>query len=673
MKIKIVRLSLAPILTVILLGCFAIQTSNAQKVTQQTNQKKQDIVPLTKNLKRPVPNPITDEIPNRYKQAIKNGTRTKAGKPGPNYWRQYSHYKLDVKIIPRQKKLTGSGSITYHNNSPDTLKQLYLELTLNYKRGGSANVEHIDSFSVNGRELSQRKSSGFMGFSRQKPKPGYVISGTNMIVNLSEPILPGETANIEMKWNYKIPVAAAGGRMGYYNKDNFFYMAYWYPQIRVYDDIIGWYTTPFKPRTEFYHEFADYNIHISVPDQWIVNATGSLENAKKLLQNDVYKRLQKAYSGTDIVRVVSPSDFGNVTVTSKDGYLTWNYKAHQVNDFSFSVTKNTEWDATTTSTGNGNCKINAVYDPADSLWSKGAARDAQYAITFLSKFTGLSYPWPHMTAVASPRGNAGMEYPMMTLIGSFNHGNPVDFYRVIAHELGHMWDPMQLATNERRYAWMDEGTADFNTVQAVQAFKKDYPELKGKSAINNVKRYLRIAGTDRENPIMRWSQYYYLRGYEVASYFKPASILMALRGVLGNEMFMKAYQTYMKRWQFKHPYTWDFFKTFEDVTGRNLDWFWRSWYYTTWTLDQAVGNVQKTDKATKIMIKDLGNIPMPAPVEITLANGKTLTKKIDVKTWLHGAVKTTLTVHSKADVTKVVIDPDHHFPDVDRSNNVWKS
>jgi hypothetical protein len=680
MKIKTLCSSFALILAAILSGCFNVQKSNAQTLTQQTDQSKQDIVPLPKNLKRPVPNPIKYSIPNRYKRAIKKGTRTKEGKPGPNYWQQYSQYKMNVKIIPDKKKLKGSGSIVYHNNSPDTLRQLYLELALNYRRNGTKDIEKIDSFSVDGHQLTQRKPGGSRGFFRShNTKPGYRISGTNMIVHLPQPILPGKTAKIKIKWHFKIPVSAAGGRMGYYNEDNFFYLAYWYPQIRVYDDVIGWFTTPFEPRTEFYHEFADYNVKITVPDQWIVNATGALKNAKDLLQDDVYGRLQKAYKDTTIVQVVSPKDFGHVTKTSNDGYLTWKYKAHQVNDFAFSATKNTVWDATTTSVGDRSgdgkidyTKINAIYNPADSLWSKGAARDAQNAITFLSKFTGLSYPWPHMTAVASPRGNAGMEYPMMTLIGSFNRSDPANLYRVIAHELAHMWDPMQLATNERRYAWMDEGTADFNAAQALKVFKKIHKNLKGKSEINNIKLYLRVAGTDRANPIMRWSQHYYLHGYEVASYFKPASVLMALRDVLGNKVFMKAYHTYFREWQFKHPYPWDFFRTFNNLSGRDLNWFWRSWYYTTWTLDQAIGKVQKTANGTRITIKDLGNIPMPATVEITLGNGKILMKKIDVKTWLHGAVKTTLIVHSNADVTKVIIDPKHLFPDVNPSNNVWK-
>jgi hypothetical protein len=680
MKTKTLRASLVLILAAILSGCFTVQKSNAQTVTLQTNQTKQKIVSLPKYLKRPVPNPIKYAIPNRYKRAVKNGTRTKTGKPGPNYWRQYSQYKINVKIIPDKKKLKGSGSIVYHNNSPDTLKQLYLELTLNYRRMGTKDVEKIDSFSVNGQQLIHHKPGGSRSFFRRSnSKPGYRISGTNMIVQLPRPILPGKTAKIKMKWHYKIPVSAAGGRMGYYHKNNFFYLAYWYPQIRVYDDVIGWFTTPFEPRTEFYHEFADYNVNITVPDQWIVNATGELKNAKDLLQNDIYRRLQKAYKDTTIVQVVSPRDFGHVTITSKNSYLTWKYKAHQVNDFAFSVTKNTVWDATITPVGdrNGDGKIdysktNAIYNPEDSLWSKGAARDAQNALASLSKFTGLSYPWPQMTAVASPRGNAGMEYPMMTLIGSFNKSDPVNLYRVIAHELAHMWDPMQLATNERRYAWMDEGTADFNAAQALKAFKKINKNLKGKSSINNIKLYLRVAGTDRDNPIMRWSQHYYLHGYEVASYFKPASVLMALRGVLGNKVFMKAYHTYFRRWQFKHPYPWDFFRTIDNVSGRDLDWFWRSWYYTNWTLDQAVGSIQKTANGTQITIKDLGNIPMPAAVAITLDNGKTITKHISIKTWLHGAAKTTLIVHGHADVSKVIIDPKHLFPDANPSNNVWK-
>lgn len=652
-------------------ACASSQQTTNQNTKQAKDQQKQ-VVPLPKNLERPVPNSISYEIPHHYKQAVKNGTRTKNGEPGPDYWRQYSEYEIDVKIDPATKLLEGNSHITYHNNSPDTLKKIHLALTLNYQGGAATDVVNVESVSFNGKKMSTSQQQGSMAFfRRQSSKPGYLINGTTLVLTPDEPVLPGETINLQLEWSYKIPVFGGGGRMGYYNRDDFFYMAYWYPQIKVYDDVWGWHTVAFQPRTEFYHEFADYQVNISVPEQWIVNATGTLENASQLLQDDVYSRLQEAYKGTDVVRVVGPDDFGNVTTTDEDGYLTWNYNAHQVNDFAFSVTKNTIWDATTTPVGDRDgdgdtdySNINAIFSPDTKLWDD-AAKYAQHSIKFLSKFTGLPYPWPHMTVISSGSGG-GMEYPMMTLLGG---SSPASLYRVVAHELAHMWVPMQLAVNERRFAWMDEGTTTFNASQAMKA----YPLAPDKKPeIDNFNAYLSIAGADREGPMMRWSQHFYMGGYTIASYYKPASVLVALRGLLGEETFMEAYRTFMNRWQYKHPYPADMFSTFEDISGRDLDWFWRSWYYTTWTLDQAVANVEETESGARIVIRDLGNIPMPTAVEITLKNGEIITKHIDVETWLHGLVESTFSINADSDVAKVVIDPEHKFPDANRSNNVWE-
>lgn len=659
-----------------LAGCFLLVVGmTLPTLKAQTNQK----IPLPKDLKRPVPNSISYEIPESYRQAVAKGTRSKTGAPGAEYWQQYSQYQMDIKLIPETKRLEGVATITYHNNSPDTLRKLYFELNLNYSRTQDEPVEKIDFIQVAGDTLSETTQKGMVVFGRQKPEPGYKIQGTNMIVRPLKPILPKSQVSIKIKWHYTVPVFGSGYRMGHYNKEGYFYLAYWYPQIRVYDDVNGWFTTSFKPRTEFYHEFADYDVKISIPEQWVINATGVLKNAKDILKKPIYKRLKKAYKGSAIVQVVGKDDFGAVTVDAKEGYLTWHYKAEQVNDFTFSATKNMIWDATRTSVGDRDgdgemdySNINAVYFPEYTRWKK-AARYAQDAIHFLSKFTGLPYPWPHMTAVSSLGGGSGMEYPMMTLVGSYQKSSDYYFYRVMAHELAHMWTPLQLASNERRFAWQDEGHANFMASQAIINFQKvgDIDTTKN-SELSNFNAYLRVAGTDREDPIIRWSQYYFNGGYTVASYYKPASALISLRSVLGEEVFTKAYHTYMKRWQFKHPYPWDMFRTFEAVSGENLDWFWRSWYYTTWTIDRAVSHVEETANGTVITIKDFGNTPLPVTVEMTLENGDILTHKIGVETWLHGAVETSFTISPDQTVTKVVVDPEYLFPDVNRENNTWK-
>jgi aminopeptidase N len=258
-----------------------------------------------------------------------------------------------------------------------------------------------------------------------------------------------------------------------------------------------------------------------------------------------------------------------------------------------------------------------------------------------------------------------MEYPMMTLIGDYTTAGDAALYAVIAHEIAHMWIPMIVSVDERRYAWFDEGTTTFNENQA----KRDLNPGADASAGDRTN-YIATARARQEGEIMRRSDYHYPGpAYVVASYYKPAVVLEALRGVLGEETFTRAYREFIRRWAFRHPYPWDLFNTFEDVSGRDLDWFWRSWFYETWTLDQAVESVAPEAGATRITIRDRGDVPMPVLLSIRLASGEQLRREIPVESWLTGARTATITVPGQA--TRVEIDPELRFPDLDRTNNAW--
>lgn len=659
----------------LLSGCASSQqTAQEQKPASDTKEMTDE--PPHKRpskMNRLVANPITNEIPNGFYNAVEKGTRTMSGKPGKNYWTQRARYNMDVQVIPSDTLLKGSSTITYYNNSPDTLNRLFMELSQNlHQKGvvrtrssevtGGINLEHL---ALNGSELTQLQS--------RRDQSGYGINGTLLYLLPSQPVAPGDSVTIQAEWNFKIPQQGASGRMGHSNGD-LYYIGYWYPQMRVYDDVIGWMTDPFTGNAEFYQDFASYNVDITVPAQWMVGSTGRLTNGDEVLKDEIYQRLQTAHQSDSVMHVVTKEDFGDVTKSPEDGIVTWNFKAQNVRDFAFSVTKESKWDATRANVGDRDgdgqddyVHINAIYRSSAPLWKHGA-KFTRDAIDFLSEFTGLKYPWPHMTSVEGGGIiGGGMEYPMMTIIGAYRGRQPKDLYSVIAHELAHMWVPMTVSTNERRYAWMDEGTTTFNENMAETNY---YPN--GQNYIQNeFQSYLRIAGTDAEGPIMRWSDYHYNSyAYGIASYSKPGSMLTVLRNMLGKETFQKAYHEFIDRWKYKHPYPWDFFNTFEDVSGRELDWFWRAWYYETWTLDQAVGSVTSTENGTRIIIEDHGLVPMPSTVQITMADGSTVSRTIPVEKWLRGATQAALTVNG--DVTKVVIDPDKHYPDNNRSNNSWE-
>jgi hypothetical protein len=664
------------VLTFFLSGCAGSKKMTNEQIPADTTKAMPDGThQLPSEMNRPVPNPITEEIPNAFYRAVEKGTRTMSGEPGPKYWKQWTNYDLDVEVVPADTLVKGNGVITYYNNSPDTLNQLFLELTQNFHkesivRNRPAEITggiHLHNLAVDGETLNELQS-------RNAPS-GYAVNGTQMIIRPSKVLAPGDSTKIRVSWDFKVPQKGIGGRMGRSN-NNLYYIAYWYPQMRVYDDVNGWFTDPFLGNAEFYHDFANYNVDITVPEQWLVASTGKLANGKNILKEDIYKRLQLAHKSDSVMHVVTKDDFGNVTQPAKDGKVTWNFSAQNVRDFAFSVTKESMWDATRANVGDRDgdgqddyTDITSIYRDTAPLWTHGA-RYTSDAIAFLSKFTGLKYPWPHMTSVEGGGIiGGGMEFPMMTLIGSYNGASERSLYAVIAHELAHMWVPMQLSNNERRYAWMDEGTTTFNENQAKNEKFSNGPDAN----ITDFNAYLRIAGTDYEGPIMRRSDYHYNPfAYNVASYPKPASMLVSLRNLLGEKTFTKAFHTFMQRWQYKHPYPWDLFNTFEDVSGRDLGWFWRSWYYETWTLDQAVGTVAKTDQGTRIVIEDRGRVPMPATVEITMNDGSTITRSVPVERWLKGATRAVIMITQPGDVTKVVVDPGQKYPDADRTNNTWQ-
>lgn len=668
----------AIILTMFLSACATSQQTTADQKqsddTEQTTQK--DLHNVPSEMDRLVANPITDEIPNAFFNAVDQNTRTMSGKPGEDYWSQWTNYDIEAELIPADTLLKGSSRITYYNNSPDTLNELFMELAQNlHKEGVQRNESQeitggvtLHNVAVNSNELNQIQS--------RNARSGYSVNGTQMYVRPSESLAPGDSINIRIDWDFKIPKRGASGRMGY-NEDNLFYIGYWYPQMSVYDDVIGWFTDPFTGNAEFYHGFGNYNVDITVPEQWMVGATGRLNNGKKILKEDIYQRLTKAHKSDSVVQVVTKDDFGNVTRSQEDGKVTWNFTAEKVRDFAFSVTKESMWDATRANIGDrdGDGKddysnINAIYRSSAPLWTNGA-KFTSHALSSLSEYTDVNYPWPHMTSVEGGGIiGGGMEFPMMTIIGAYKGQAAQSLYAVIAHELAHMWVPMQISTNERRYAWIDEGTTTFNENQVKKIY---YPD-RGNFDIQEMQSYLRITATDLEGPIMRWSDYHYNSfAYGVASYPKPATILVALRNMLGEETFNEAYRTFLKRWRYKHPYPWDLFNTFEDVTGRDLDWFWRTWYYEIWTLDQAVSSVDQSENGTRIIVEDYGQAPMPATIEITLSDGSTIRRTIPVKRWLKGATKATITIdHQTDEVTKVVIDPDSHYPDTNRQNNSWE-
>ncbi|HEX9939558.1 MAG TPA: M1 family metallopeptidase, partial [Longimicrobium sp.] len=514
----------------------------------------------------------------------------------------------------------------------------------------------------------------------QRGQPGYTVQGTNLLIRPAARVQPGDSIRLELAWNFKLPQAGASGRMGH-DSENLVHMAYWYPQMAVYDDVNGWHTDPFLGTAEFYADFGNYRYEVDAPAGWVVLGTGELTNAAQALAAPVLERWRRAMQSDTPVHVLTAADLaarrpvtGAATANAR---VRWSFRADSVRDVAFSMTRESLWDAARTPVGDRNgdgrvdyTTINALYRQNAPRWRQ-AARYAQQSITHHSRFTGLPYPYPHMTAVEGEGIiGGGMEYPMMTLIGSYTQA-PSDtaLYSVISHELGHMWVPMLVGTDERRFGWMDEGTTDFNENEA----KRDFYPGSGNPHLVEQQQYINLARRGLDVRELTWTDYVTppaLGGY--ASYTKPATLLYMLRGLLGEETFQRGYRRYITGWAYKHPKPWDFFNAFNTAAGRDLGWFWSSWYDEAWTLDQAVTGVTTGAGGTTITVEDRGNAPMPSRLVITRQNGQTERREVPVETWLSGTRTANVTLPAGGSpVTRVEIDPEQWFPDVDRTNNVW--
>jgi len=621
--------------------------------------------------KRPLPHPVVP--PAEYTRAIAAGTRTATGEPGPKYWQQWSRYTIEARLDPANKRVEGRETVMYYNRSPNPLPILALYLIQNVFAEGAARNSPAEV--TGGVELKRVALAG-TDLGEIQPRQqgaGYGTQGTNLYIRPAAPLAAGDSVQLELEWGFKMPQR---GRQGW-NDDNLFFVAYWYPQMAVYDDVGGWQTDQFLGSAEFYAGFGSYDVTIEAPDGWLIMGTGTLQNPEEVLPDPILARYRRALQSDSVVHVLTAADFGPGTATrrSPDGTLRWRFHADSVRDFAWSASTGSVWDATRIlvpdRNGDGRPEAvrgDAVYRPEATRWQQ-AWRYVQQSIAHHSRWTGVTYPWPHMTAVEGGGiMGGGMEYPMMTLISPFTEATDTLLYLVVSHELAHMWVPMIVSTDERRYGWMDEGTTDFNEIEAQKDF---YPGSNPETDEQN--QYFTVARMGREGELMRRTDYQYPGAGGVASYQKPATLLIALRGLLGEETFTRAYRTYLGTWAFKHPKPWDFFSTFNTVSGQDLDWFWSTWYYETWTLDHAVQSVTANpDGSATIVIEDKGSAYMPARVTITRQNGETLVREIPVEHWLAGDRTGEISVPRGAPVVRVELDAGHKFPDIQRTNDVWE-
>jgi hypothetical protein len=607
-----------------------------------------------------------------------NEIRRVNGAPGPKYWQQRVDYSIKAILDTAAKQLTGTMAIRYTNNSPDTLTRVWMQLDQNLFKPGSVG-------SLINAEESRFGGGGFpggfeipwivqsqTGMRAAKPlKPPTAVGlqqklrtrvdDTMMEVYLTTPLAPKATTQFDLSYAFTIPEHGAD-RMG---RDGTLYeLAQWYPRMAVYDDIHGWNTLQYLGQGEFYLEYGDIDYEVTVPAGYIVAGTGMLQNPVEVLTASQRTRLAAAARSDSITHIVTADELTSGAARPRSsGTLTWKFKATKVRDAAWAASPEYLWDV---SSWKG-VVANAYYRPSSIETWKDAADMSRYSIMEYST-RWFNYPYPQISAVEGPV--SGMEYPMVAM--ESRGESKEDLYSVVTHEIGHMWYPMTVGSDERRYAWMDEGFNTFiNTFSEAGYFKRDdMNRRRGEAAY-----VLQNDQALTSQPIMTYANRY-RTGSNLGSlaYVKPSIGLLTLRNkILGPEVFDSAFREYTSRWAFKHPQPADFFRTIEDVSGRDLDWFWRGWFFTTAALDQSVESVtQSSGGIARVVIRNLGQQVMPVELQVTLGDGTTQLLKFPVEIWYAGD-KYVADIPTDQTITAATVNPDGQFPDINPANDGWKA
>jgi hypothetical protein len=608
-----------------------------------------------------------------YTAAVRNGTRSPTGAPGSNYWQQRVRYSIQATLDPESRRVTGTERIVYHNRSPNELRQVVFNLYQNLfteeftGRQSPLNTGGLTltKFNYNGAPVGPLTQQQYEANQREnRPSVGYLTTGTISRVRLPSPIAAGDSAVFEIDWNFRVPPEnaprtgwedALGGRV--------YQVAQWYPQIATYDDVVGLDVTPYREGGEFYLEYGDFDVALTLPAGWTVGATGDLVNANEILRPEVRQRLAQAAASDETVTVLPRTEWGTTgaTTNGENGSVTWRYTARDVRDFAFAASNHYQWDARRAQVAGRTVLVHSLYRPGAPNWNE-SARFGEHSTEFHSQAL-VPYAYPQITVSEGPI--YGMEYPMIVFIG--RPTARLELYQVISHEIGHEWFPMMVGQDEAAYAWMDEGFTTYNESRSVEDLFPDFDPWEQPR-----EDYLGIAGNKGEVPLMRHIDLVFGEPAGVSGYYKPGTLLRSLQRIVGDSVMAQGLRTYSREWMFKHPYPWDFFNTMERVSGRDLDWFFYPFWYRTVTLDQSIATVTPTEGGVQVTVRDVGQVPAPTDILVTTASGQRVTQTIPIERWLSPSTRSvTVTIPVSGPVARVELDPEEYFPDANRRNNVW--
>jgi len=567
-------------------------------------------------------------MPRDIKQAFSKGTRSPDGRPGPNYWQNRARYDITVTAAPPARDIRGRETITYFNNSPDTLKQVVLRIILNIHKPGAARDGNASpDYLTSGVVIDTFRVAGQL-----RPLPQNL--GTAPGVRLPKALAPHDSMKFSVAWHY--PISTESNREGMIDPTTYF-LAYFYPRIAVYDDYNGWDRLAFVETKEFYNDFNDYTLRVQVPTNFTVWATGTLQNPDQVLQKAVAKRLKQSMTSDKVIHVATAADLAQKSITAQQPMNTWVWTAKDISDVTLGLSDHYVWDAASVvvdAKAKRRASVQAAY--ADSTVDfRQSVKNAQFALGWFSNpdnWPGVAYPFPKMTAF---QGFADMEYPMM--VNDSPQRDPQFAQLVQDHEIAHTWFPFYMGINESRYAFMDEGWATTfelligrqeNGVAKADAFYKQF----------RVNGWIHDPSSYQDLPVITpTSELHLANGNN--SYGKPSLSYLALKDMLGDAVFKKSLHEYMARWHGKHPIPWDYFNSMSNASGQDLTWFFNNWFFTNNYIDLAV-----TASGPTVTVQNLGGFAVPFDMIVEYADGAKATLHQSPAVWQANQKQAVLTL-----------------------------
>jgi hypothetical protein len=597
-------------------------------------------------------------LPRDVKRAFAKGTRSFDGKPGSKYWQNKAWYNITISATPPNRNIDGIEHIAYFNNSPDTLSQVFLKLLLNvHLPGADRDGENDSSFFTNGLYIDSFAVNG-----EYRPWDANYVPHTVKEIRLSGLLAPGDSIRLFFKWHYEL--ALKSEREGVIDPTTFF-LAYCYPRIAVYDDYSGWDRTEFTNLHEFYNDLNDYTVNVKVPRNYLVWATGVLQNPSEVLSSEYVKRFESSKKSDSIVHIVTAKDWAGKNITTQQDVNTWQWKAANVSDIAIAISDHFVWDATSTITdsiGKQRASVQAVYNDTTTDYRQVAVF-AKHAIHYFShQWPGVAYPYPAMTVF---QGFTAMEYPMMANVLVTPVTSITRF--LIDHEIAHTYFPFYMGINETKYAFMDEGWAVFLELMNGRSWRpvEEADMFFAQWWVNN---WIYNNSSESNLPLVTPSIALKNPAYGINAYGKPPVAYLALKDLLGEALFKKCLHGFMERWHGKHPTPWDFFHSFSNLSGKDLNWFWRSWFFSSDYIDVALQQPAKTKTGYTVQAKNIGGLFVPLDLYIQFADGTDMLLHQSPDVWRSAGGQATISITTGKKIRSIELRPGVYV-DADDSNN----